>query len=93
MRQLEYLAVFEPSKTGFSVYFPDLPGCISHGGNLEEAMNEARDALGLHLYGMEKDGDKIPEPSRVPSVDAETSPGYFIVPISINISHTSHLHE
>ncbi len=30
MRNLTYLAVFEPSTDGsYSIYFPDLPGCIS----------------------------------------------------------------
>ena len=63
MRKASYLAVFEPSESGgYSVYFPDLPGCISYGESYEEAQHEAEDALGLHLYGMEKDGDILPEP-------------------------------
>ena len=32
MRKLTYLAIFEPTEDGaYSVYFPDLPGCISWG--------------------------------------------------------------
>ncbi len=83
MRKLSYLAVFEPSKDGFGVYFPDLPGCISFGKTFEDAQREAADALGLHLYGMEKDGDPIPEPSKTPSVDSDTESGYFISPITV----------
>ncbi|HCA30994.1 MAG TPA: HicB family protein [Ruminococcaceae bacterium] len=83
MRKLSYLAVFEPSKDGFGVYFPDLPGCISFGKTFEDAQREAADALGLHLYGMEKDGDPIPEPSKTPSVDPDTESGYFISPITV----------
>jgi predicted RNase H-like HicB family nuclease len=62
MRKLTYLAVFEPIETGYSVYFPDLPGCISYGENFNEALIQATEALGLHIYGMEKDGDVIPVP-------------------------------
>lgn len=45
MRKRTYLAVFEPADTGDSVYFPDLPGCISAGPNFEEAKRQAEDAL------------------------------------------------
>ncbi|WP_242649317.1 type II toxin-antitoxin system HicB family antitoxin [Syntrophomonas wolfei] len=75
--------MFEPVATGYSVYFPDIPGCVSYGEDFEEAQKQAADALGLHLYGMEKDGDEIPTPSKVPQVDTETAPGYIISPVSI----------
>lgn len=78
MRKATYLAVFEPSGDGYSVYFPDLPGCVSYGASLEEAEREAVDALGLHLYGMEKDGDTLPTPSLKPEIDPDTTPGYLV---------------
>lgn len=83
MRKLSYLAVFEPSGEGYSVYFPDLPGCISYGNSYEEAQKEAADALGLHLYGMEKDGDEIPPPSKNPHIDEETAPGYLVSLVTV----------
>ena len=83
MHKLTYFAVFEPVATGYSVYFPDIPGCVSYGEDFEEAQKQAADALGLHLYGMEKDGDEIPTPSKVPQVDTETAPGYIISPVSV----------
>jgi len=83
MRKLTYLAVFEPTKTGYSVYFPDLPGCVSYGEDFEEARKQAAEALGLHLYGMEKDGDEIPVPSKVPQVDPETATGYLVSPVTV----------
>lgn len=43
---------------------------------VEEAISEAVDALSLHIYGMGKDGDKIPMPSKVPVVDPDTASGY-----------------
>lgn len=77
-----YLAVFEPTETGYSVYFPDLPGCVSYGENFEDAQKQAAEALGLHIYGMEKDGDVIPVPSESPQVDPETVVGYIIKPVT-----------
>lgn len=83
MRKSTYLGVFEPSGSGYAVSFPDIPGCISYGVNFEAAQKEAEDALGLHLYGMEKDGDPIPEPSANPVIDPETAAGYLVSPVTV----------
>ncbi|MHB8076514.1 type II toxin-antitoxin system HicB family antitoxin [Desulfosporosinus fructosivorans] len=65
MRKVTFFAVFEPSSEGtFGVYFPDLPGCISMGDDFQHAQSMAEEALGLHLWGMEKDGESIPSPSQ-----------------------------
>ena len=64
MKTLTYLAILEPEKEGgYSISFPDLPGCFSQGNNLEEAKWMAEEAASLHIYGMEEDGDEIPVPS------------------------------
>ena len=61
MRKATYFAVFEPAADGaYSVYFPDVPGCISCGDNLEHAHKMAEKALGLHLYALEKHGEALP---------------------------------
>lgn len=83
MRKLSYLAVFEPGTDGYGVYFPDLPGCVSFGKTFEEAQREAVDALGLHIYGMEQDGEQIPEPSKTPHIDQDTAPGYLVAPVVV----------
>ena len=82
MKKITYLAVFEPSDDGYSVYFPDLPGCISYGETFEAARQEAADALGLHIYGMEKDGESIPTPSEHPAIDPDTAAGYLVSPVT-----------
>ena len=64
MDKYVYPALFEKGEVkGFTVTFPDLPGCITEGDDLEEALRMAHEALGLHLYGMEEDSDNIPDPS------------------------------
>lgn len=64
MTKISYLAVLEKGKKGYGVYFPDLPGCTSWGKNVVEAQFMAKEALELHIYGMERDGEKIPKPSK-----------------------------
>ena len=47
MKNLTYLAVFEPSDdNAYSIYFPDLPGCISFGNGLAEAQRMAAEEIG-----------------------------------------------
>ncbi|MBR3569457.1 MAG: type II toxin-antitoxin system HicB family antitoxin [Oscillibacter sp.] len=58
-------AFFYFDDDGISIEFPDLPGCLSCAETEEEAFRNAKEALGLHLYGMEIDGDEIPAPTSV----------------------------
>ncbi len=61
-----YIATLEYGEEGdLGVYFHDLPGCISGGDTVEDAIQNAKEALALHLYGMEEDGDPIPQPSQL----------------------------
>ena len=63
-----YPAVFHYADDGISVEFPDLPGCLTCGDNTEEALSMAKEALELHLYGMERDNDEIPAPSDLTAI-------------------------
>lgn len=42
--------ILEPSdEGGFTVYVPSLPGCISEGDTMEEALANIREAIDLYL--------------------------------------------
>jgi predicted RNase H-like HicB family nuclease len=58
-----FLAVFHIAKDGISIVFPDLPGCLPSADNMEEAFRNAKEALQLHLFGMEEDSETIPPPT------------------------------
>lgn len=46
-----YPAVFtEENEGGYSVSFPDLPGCFTEGDTLEQAYEMAFDAIGLYVH-------------------------------------------
>jgi predicted RNase H-like HicB family nuclease len=47
----------------FDVTFVDLPGCVSFGDTLMDALRLAQETLTLHLRSMLEDGDPIPAPS------------------------------
>jgi predicted RNase H-like HicB family nuclease len=81
MKKEIYFAVFEPTNTGYSLYFPDLPGCISVGCDIKESIEMAKETLGLHLWGMKKDNLEIPMPTNPPFLDLDHD--NFIIPIEV----------
>ena len=83
MKSTTYFAIVEPTKTGYSLYFPDLLGCITSGTTIEETLKNGEESLGLHLWGMEKDNDLIPEPTKPPFLDEEIEEGSFVMPITV----------
>ncbi len=50
---------------GFLISFPDLPGCISDGDTLAEAVRNGKEAVQSWVSARIQDGMPIPEPSRL----------------------------
>lgn len=63
-----YPAILEPTRDGYSVFFPDLPGAVSAGDDYEDTILKAEECLSLHLFGMLNDGDKLPKPSSMSKI-------------------------
>jgi predicted RNase H-like HicB family nuclease len=55
----------------YGVSFPDLPGCVTAGLDLDDARRMAEDALALHLARMAEDEEAIPDPSSLEAVMAD----------------------
>lgn len=72
MKTYVFLAFFRRvTSGGFSIDFPDLPGCISAGDTVEEAMTMVREALSLHLFGLIEDNESIPHASDLLKIKQE----------------------
>lgn len=57
----EYSVVFMPEdEGGYSVLVPALPECHTQGETFQEALANAREAIGLCLEGRLADGEEIP---------------------------------
>ena len=69
MAKYVYPAVFTKEKEGgYSVAFPDVPGCYTQGETLSEAIEMAEDALGLMLCTCEDKELIINSPSEINSL-------------------------
>lgn len=76
-----YPAQIEESGGAFGVWFVDFPGCVSGGKSRDEALENAYEALALHVAGMLEDGEELPpasEPVKVPEAVAVTLIGVKI---------------
>lgn len=58
-----YFSVLSSEDEVYNVKFPDLPGAITFGINLEDAVEMAKDALAGHLLVMEDDNNIMPVPT------------------------------
>jgi predicted RNase H-like HicB family nuclease len=66
-----YIALIHKDRdSDFGVSFPDVPGCYSAGGTIDEARVMAEEALALHLQGMAEDGVAAPQASSLESIMA-----------------------
>lgn len=51
---------------GYTAIVPSLPGCISEGDTVEEALTNIREAIELHIESMVAHGEEVPEDSTEP---------------------------
>jgi antitoxin HicB len=47
---------------GYLIEFPDLPGCISDGETIDEAIANGKDALFCWIETAKQHGDEVPQP-------------------------------
>ena len=59
---MKYLVVIEKSRTGFSAYSPDLPGCVATGRTRRGVEKNMREAIAFHLEGLRENGTRRPRP-------------------------------
>lgn len=71
---MHYPATFTPYADGsgqYGVTFVDLPGCVSIGENLEDAIRMGGEALSLHIGAMIGDGETPPRPSSLEEAEKQ----------------------
>ncbi|MFQ5692222.1 MAG: type II toxin-antitoxin system HicB family antitoxin [Nitrospinota bacterium] len=84
---MRYPVILEPGDGGaYSVMVPDLPGCFSHGDTYEEAVDNAREAIELHLFGLREAGLEAPLPRTVAAVRDNEHPEFEYAFVEIDPS-------
>ncbi len=79
MKKLLYPACFYPceDKPGaYTVVVPDLPGCISEGDSLEDALAMATDAASGWVLDEMEEGNPLPIPSNIKDIHSDSPDGF-----------------
>ena len=63
-KRIYYGIVHKDKDSDYGVSFPDFPGCVTAGVDMEESIRMADEALNGHVSAMIEDGDPIPDPSK-----------------------------
>jgi predicted RNase H-like HicB family nuclease len=68
-----YIAIIEDAgpDDAIGVWFPDLPGCISGGDDVDEALENAPEALELYAQDLAEDGRELPPPRTLDELKAD----------------------
>jgi len=55
------LHLFKEKEGGFTVTVPVLPGCITYGENLDDAILMAKEAIELYIEELQERGETVPD--------------------------------
>ncbi|WP_028138036.1 type II toxin-antitoxin system HicB family antitoxin [Bradyrhizobium japonicum] len=69
----QYVAIIEDTEPDEAVnlWFPDLPGCFSGGDDIDEALENAPEALALYAQDLAADGRALPPPRTLDELKAD----------------------
>jgi predicted RNase H-like HicB family nuclease len=62
------ILMYDPEYEGYVASVPALPGCVTNGHTLEEAIAMAKDAIGLYVESLREHGEPVPAQDRPPVV-------------------------
>lgn len=84
--KLVYPACFSPleNASGYCVTFPDLPGCVTQGGSLADAIEMAADAASGWVLDEWEDGRPAPKASNPSDIKPE-APGDFVSAVVLDM--------
>ncbi len=57
------MVVVERGDSSWGAHVPDLPGCVAVGETRDEVIGLIREAIGLHIDSLKRDGIPVPKPS------------------------------
>jgi len=81
-----YPAIFHYADDGISIFFPDIPGCLPCADTDSEAFGSATEALELHLWSMERDGDPIPVPTPIDALEVGSHEAVVLIRANMKLA-------
>lgn len=85
-----YPAVFQKEEVGYSVWVPDIQGCVSQGDTFGEAMEYIKDAIGICLDLIVQNGNVPPKATEPNGIELE--PDQFVAVVSFDFDEYQKKH-
>lgn len=73
MRRYVFSVVIERDEDGYFAFCPELQGCYAQGETYEDALENVRDAIQLHVADRLEDGEEIPQSESVSLTSLEVA--------------------
>jgi predicted RNase H-like HicB family nuclease len=73
MSVYRFSVVIEKDKEGYFAFCPELQGCYTQGDTYEEALENIKDAIRLHVKDRLEDGEEIPQSESVSLTSMEVA--------------------
>lgn len=85
-----YPAVFQKEEVGYSVWVPDIQGCVSQGDTFDEAMEYIKDAIGICIDLIVQNGNVPPKATEPNGIELE--PDQFVAVVSFDFDEYQKKH-
>ena len=85
MKYIYPVCIYKGDVSGYTVIVPDLPGCITEGETIADALQQVVDAASGWVLDELEEGRKAPEPSAVENVKADEYEGGFVSVVMLDI--------
>lgn len=84
-----YPAIFTPATvegrgTVYTVEIPDIPGCITEGESISEAISMAREALAGCIFALKQAKEDIPAPSNYSTITPSEGEIVSLIDVDLN---------
>lgn len=85
MKKYVYPVCLYPNNSGYTVIVPDLPGCVTEGTTIADALEQAIDAASGWVLDELEDGKSAPTPSDASEIKADEYENGFVSVIMLDI--------
>lgn len=70
---MKYEVMIEKGPKSYGAFLPDLPGCVAVGSSRAEVLSLIREAVSIHIEGMNAQGMNVPAATAFKLIDLKTS--------------------
>ena len=85
MKYVYPVCIYPGDVRGYTVIVPDLPGCVTEGETLAEALEQAADAASGWVLDELEDGRKAPDASRPEDIRADEYENGFVSVVMLDM--------